>query len=278
MSIKVSENTLTAINVVLVGNRNNEGLGFYRSGPMLVEFFNKFGFEDTYGQGFPSRHSYSLDNLKILNKDGKINYAIKELFNPLDYIELDEGVLETSIKYVNKYLAFEDLIIEKKSKYFSLVKTTSDFISTPDFNKEILDYDNIKENFDKALQKCSNDTEGSLTSASSTLESLFKTILDELEIPYPKDKSISGLAKVVLKELNLSPDIHYDPEIKRILGGLTNIVSGIGVLRTGYGDAHGRGKRRVKLELRHTKLVINSCATAGLFILETYKNMVKTKI
>ena len=132
--------------------------------------------------------------------------------------------------------------------------------------------------YDKALQKCSNDTEGSLTSASSTLESLFKTILDELEIPYPKDKSISGLAKVVLKELNLSPDIHYDPEIKRILGGLTNIVSGIGVLRTGYGDAHGRGKRRVKLELRHTKLVINSCATAGLFILETYKNMVKTKI
>lgn len=278
MSIKVSENTLTAINVVLVGNRNNEGLGFYRSGPMLVEFFNKFSFEDTYGQGFPSRHSYSLNNLKILNEDGKINYAIKELFNPLDYIELDEGVLETSIKYVNKYLAFEDLIIEKKSKYFSLVKTASDFILTPDFNKEILDYDNIKENFDKALQKCSNDTEGSLTSASSTLESLFKTILDELEIPYPKDKSISGLAKVVLKELNLSPDIHSDPEIKRILGGLTNIVSGIGVLRTGYGDAHGRGKRRVKLKLRHTKLVINSCATVGLFILETYKNMVKTKI
>lgn len=27
----------------------------YRSGPKLVEFFNQFGFHDSYGQGFPSR-------------------------------------------------------------------------------------------------------------------------------------------------------------------------------------------------------------------------------
>jgi len=275
MIIKVSENILKAINTILVGDRHNEGLGFYRSGPMLVDFFNKLGFEDSYGQGFPSRNYYSFENLKVLNKKGKINLVIKNMFDPLDYIEAGEETLKKSIDHANKYLKFEDLKIEKKGKYYSLTKIATDFILTPDFNKEILNYDNIKEDFEKALQKCSTDIDGALTAACSTLESLFKTILDELNIPYPKDKSISGLSKVVLKELNLSPDKHSEPEIKRILGGLTNIISGIGVLRTGYWNAHGKGKKRVKLELRHAKLVINSCTTTGLFILETYKKMFK---
>ncbi len=39
----------------------------YRSGPMLVEFFNELGFHDVYGQGFPSRWIYTEDRLKALN-------------------------------------------------------------------------------------------------------------------------------------------------------------------------------------------------------------------
>ena len=34
----------------------------YRSGPKLVEFFNAFGFNDTYGEGFPSRWWYTEKN------------------------------------------------------------------------------------------------------------------------------------------------------------------------------------------------------------------------
>jgi len=188
---------------------------------------------------------------------------------------LDDRVLKKSIDYVNKYMYFADLRVEKRGKYYTTKRLVQDFISTPDFQKHIMDYDNVKEHFEKALLKCADDIDGSLTSACSTLESIFKTILDELDIPYPKDKSISGLSKVVLKVLKLSPDSHSDPEIKRILGGLSNIISGIGVLRTGYGDAHGEGKKRAKLQLRHAKLVINSCTTVGLFILETYNRITK---
>ena len=31
----------------------------YRSGPQLVKFFNQLGFNDSYGQGFPSRWKYT---------------------------------------------------------------------------------------------------------------------------------------------------------------------------------------------------------------------------
>lgn len=35
------------------------GIAPYRSGPQFVAFFNKFGFDDSYGPGFPSRWSYA---------------------------------------------------------------------------------------------------------------------------------------------------------------------------------------------------------------------------
>lgn len=36
----------------------------YRTGPALVSFFNDIGFQDSYGQGFPSRWIYTEENLK----------------------------------------------------------------------------------------------------------------------------------------------------------------------------------------------------------------------
>jgi hypothetical protein len=38
----------------------------YRSGPNLVNFFNELGFNDSYGQGFPSRWKYTDDKLTLI--------------------------------------------------------------------------------------------------------------------------------------------------------------------------------------------------------------------
>jgi len=73
-----------------------------------------------------------------------------------------------------------------------------------------------------------------------------------------------------MHELNLSPDQQSEAEIKRILGGLSNIPAGIGALRTKYGDAHGKGIEHVSLSARHARLIVNSACTIGLFLLETY--------
>lgn len=39
----------------------------YRSGPQIVRFFNMLGFNDTYGQGFPSRWIYTDEKLSQIN-------------------------------------------------------------------------------------------------------------------------------------------------------------------------------------------------------------------
>ena len=128
-----------------------------------------------------------------------------------------------------------------------------------------------REDFNRALINVDADPSQALASASSTLESICKAILDSFEIEYPKDESLQPLLKAVFSAMNLSPETQAEAEIKRILGGLLNAAIGIGVLRTKYSAAHGRGERQKRLTQRHARLAINATSTVGLFLLETYQ-------
>lgn len=78
----------------------------YRSGPQLVRLFNNFGFNDNYGHGFPSRWVYTDAKLERINGTPQINRCIKELFNPVNFIERLED-LDVYIAGFNKYIAFD---------------------------------------------------------------------------------------------------------------------------------------------------------------------------
>ena len=78
----------------------------YRSGPQLVQFFNELGFIDVYGQGFPSRASYTDDRLSIINGKPELDKCIKKLFAPVNFIGRI-GELDGFIKDFNQYLAFD---------------------------------------------------------------------------------------------------------------------------------------------------------------------------
>lgn len=56
----LSEKTLEKLRVLI--NEDTE----YRSGPKLVQFFNDLGFQDIYGQGFPSRWMYTDEKLNVI--------------------------------------------------------------------------------------------------------------------------------------------------------------------------------------------------------------------
>lgn len=78
----------------------------YRSGPVLVKFFNNLGFRDEYGQGFPSRWQYTDDRLAQINGTPELDKCIRNLFAPVNFIgRFDE--LDSFIKEFNQYLAFD---------------------------------------------------------------------------------------------------------------------------------------------------------------------------
>lgn len=93
----------------------------YRSGPLLVNFFNELGFRENYFQGFPSRWIYTDDKLKKINGTPEIDKCIKKVFAPVNFIgRFNE--LDNHIKDFNQFLAFDNWKVVREEKEIVFVK------------------------------------------------------------------------------------------------------------------------------------------------------------
>ncbi|MDA3875607.1 MAG: hypothetical protein PF483_00805 [Halothiobacillus sp.] len=78
----------------------------YRSGPKLVQFFNELGFNDSYGQGFPSRWIFTDERLAKINGTPALDQCIRNTFAPVNFVGRIQE-LDLLIKEFNQYLAFD---------------------------------------------------------------------------------------------------------------------------------------------------------------------------
>lgn len=128
----------------------------------------------------------------------------------------------------------------------------------------------VLEDFNRALKHLEADPEQAVASSSSTLESICKAIIELEGQDLPKKQTMSVLLSRAIEITGLDPKLQSEGEIKRILGGIQNVILGVGALRTGFSTAHGHGIKKYKLSTRHVRLLVNSMITFGTFILETY--------
>jgi len=102
----------------------------YRSGPQLVQFFNTLGFNDSYGQGFPSRWMFSDEKLKAINGSPELDKCIRSVLSPANFIgrisELDKHIAE-----FNKYLAFDKWKITRSGAEIGFTKLQKIEIDDP---------------------------------------------------------------------------------------------------------------------------------------------------
>jgi hypothetical protein len=82
----------------------------------------------------------------------------------------------------------------------------------------------------KALERRAIDPDGAITAARTLLESVCKTILDDTDQGYKAGDDLPKLYYKVSKTLKLTPSDYGEEQIKRILGGATSVVEGIGRL------------------------------------------------
>lgn len=134
-----------------------------------------------------------------------------------------------------------------------------------------LDEDHVATIWSKALSRKEADPEGAITIARSLLESVSKLILDDLEVPYKNNDKLPKLYKKVSDSLQLSPSQHTEDAFKRILGGCTSVVEGLGSLRNKLGDSHGPGKAPVKPAKRHAELAVNLAGSMAQYLVETWR-------
>ncbi len=99
-----------------------------------------------------------------------------------------------------------------------------------------------------------------------------KHILDDAGQPaYPHDADLPRLYHLVSKELQLAPSQHAEEAFKRILGGCSSVVEGLGTLRNRVGDAHGTGATSDKPLARHAALAVNLAGAMATFIVATWE-------
>jgi len=93
----------------------------YRKGYELVAFFNELGFNDTYGQGFPSRWVYTDSRLEKINGTPELDKCIKKVFAPVNFVGRID-VLDKIITDFNQFLVFDDWQVKRIGKEITFTK------------------------------------------------------------------------------------------------------------------------------------------------------------
>lgn len=93
----------------------------YRTGPQLVAFFNNYGFNDSYGPGFPSRGAYTESRLKALNGRSELDRCIKDLFAPINFVDRFPD-LEKLIAEFNQFLSFDGWKVVRQGANITIQK------------------------------------------------------------------------------------------------------------------------------------------------------------
>jgi hypothetical protein len=113
--------------------------------------------------------------------------------------------------------------------------------------------------------------------AKELVETVCKTILNDLSKPIDAKWELMDLCKEARKELKLTPDDIPNTNraaetVKRLLSNLATIVQGLAELRNPYGTGHGHEGRAKGLKPRHARLAAGAASTLALFLLETHQD------
>jgi len=167
------------------------------------------------------------------------------------------------------YAEFQPLLRYLENKKAGLSETPHD-----DFVKSALlklSSKHVLDEWKKALKGREEDPENAITMARTLIESTCKSILDEADIDNDKIFDIRKLYEKVAEYLKLNPEQHNEQIFKQILGGCIAVVGGLAALRNSKGDAHGKGKGKVKPEPRHAELAVNLSGAMASFLVETWE-------
>ncbi len=260
------------------GNDPEPSIGIYRSGTKLEKFMRECNV-DFVLEG--SRVPALVACLIGLNNDSEfeklLTKIIEKSVDPRDFIHEPERHVVV-LNHLNQALRFDGVEVLRQGVRMRLLEAGK---GTPVLSElaglsEVIDFDTVSRDLERALASIEIDPEDAVTAACSTYESVCRSILIELEQPLPPKKDIQGLYNAVKTPLGLSPNKpDINPlilnDVRQILSGLTTVIGGVGALRTHGGDAHGREKGFARIDARIARLSVHAASTAALFLIETWQ-------
>ena len=270
--MKISENTIQHLKNVITGDSEFTP---YLKGYELVKLFNQYGYNDVYGQGFPSRHIFAEERIREMNDSLKIKKLIEEILDARRFLNYDdpESSLDSAINHTNSFLQYDGYKLKKNGKFYRVFDDSGNLVEGETTEKLFDEF--ISEQIEKCNAKiASGDYDGAITNARSLIEAVFIDLVENLsgnEVDYKGD--LTKLYKMVKSELKL----HIDKEkmsdsMIQILSGLNSIVIGLAGLSNDYGDRHAT---KYKPSKHHAKLAVNSAITICDFVLDSKEYQLK---
>jgi hypothetical protein len=273
--MRISDKTISALARIILGDQSSTDdtvLSPYNSGPDLVSFFNQFGEQDTYGQGFPSRRSFTISKLEKFNGSPTLAGIIEAALDPRVFLGTN-FLVKDAVFFINEYLKFDGYKLRQVGHTYKLRGTDDKLVvvSAPFLDSGKPNHEFIQEQLTKCEQKISDgDYDGAITNARALLEAVLVEMESRLDTTSSShDGDLIKLYKRVQKLLNLEPSREdLSQSLKQILSGLTSIVNGISSVRNSMSDAHAR---RYKPQAHHAKLAVNAVHTTVDFLFSTYE-------
>ena len=243
----------------------------YRRGADLVEFFNKMGLREVYGQGFPSRTAFSKTKVAELNGKPKLKDVIREMLDPRLWMGVTNGTVDECAAQVNEILRYDGYEVVKDGNFYKVRELAGAVIAV---EHHFAESDELSELLiEEQIQKCrekveSGDYSGAITNARSLVEAVCAKIERDLDPnALGNDGDLVKLFNRVKKLLNLDPSRQdISDSLKQVLAGLSSIINGLASMRNRMSDAHGV---TYKPSRHHAKLAVNSAKTLADFLFDT---------
>ncbi len=181
--------------------------------------------------------------------------------------------VEAYFNHINNILNFSDKKLIYLNKKYKIIDLIEDSQVTHDIDKHI-NFDYVR-NFPFRLEDNLEDEnyDTVITQSRTLLEEVYIHILEYSNKDYNSAKgNLQKLNSMVKTELKMKNNRDYDKRINELLSGLNKINDAIGKMRNENSDSHGVGSKRININRREAKLVMNSAIIICDYILEIFED------
>lgn len=216
--MKISNKVTEPLGKLIAGDT---GSAPYLSGPKLVGFYNECGFDDIYGEGFPSRWRYSTDKIIASNGTPRLKKILEDFIDPRRF-NGDEKLVDTVASEINQLIKYDGFALIKNGDIYKVANTNGSFIEAEVVSA--IGHEFVKEQIRKCQQKiASEDFNGAITNARTLCEAVFIHIIEAAEgVDVKNDGNIMNLWSRVKKALKIDLNKDEVPDfIFQILSGLS---------------------------------------------------------
>lgn len=260
--MKISNKVIKQLGTFITGDN---GIAPRMSGPQLVDFYNECGFDDVYGQGFPSRWIYSSEKIASSNGTDRLRTILENFVDPRRFGG-DEVLVDKIAEQINSLIKYDGFALIKNGNQYEVADVQGNFIKP--VTSKAIGHEFIAEQIEKCQQKiATEDFNGAITNSRTLVEAILIHVIESIEKQEVKnDGNVINLWTRAKKALKIDLKKDEIPDfVFQIISGLDTSINGLAGLSNNAGDRHAN---KFNTKRHHAKLSVNLAMTLSDFLVD----------